>query len=184
MNNPSPEFHGKPQKITTETGEAKGLKQTLEEHGFNVENMKTKCSPICAFKNERCCLARLLSKQDDFWLQKSQIEKMITGRGHLYIFLPKFHCELNPIEMVSSYFFLSLCDSQSLQYWGWCKHQYREEYKETFADAKRVVWGCLDACPVEVIRHFFNQSWRFMSAYWQGLTGKAAEWAIYKQKSH
>jgi hypothetical protein len=23
-----------------------------------------------------------------------------------------------------------------------------------------------------------------MSAYWQGLTGKAAEWAIYKQKSH
>jgi hypothetical protein len=113
-----------------------------------------------------------------------QIEEMITGRGHLCIFLPKFHCELNPIEMVSSYFFLSLCDSQSLQYWGWCKHQYREEYKETFADAKRVMWGCLDACLVEVIRCFFNWSWRFMSAYWQGLTGKAAEWAMHKQKSH
>jgi hypothetical protein len=68
MNNPSSEFHGKLQKMTTETGEAKGLKQTLEEHGFNVENMKTKCSPICAFKNERCCLAQLLSKQDDFQL--------------------------------------------------------------------------------------------------------------------
>ena len=44
MNNPFPEFHGKPQKMTMEAGNAKGLKQTLEEHGFNVKKMKAKCS--------------------------------------------------------------------------------------------------------------------------------------------
>jgi hypothetical protein len=40
--------------------------------------MKAKCSPICAFNSERCCLAWLLSKQDNFWLQKSQVEEKIT----------------------------------------------------------------------------------------------------------
>jgi len=49
-------------------------------------------------------MARLLSKQDDFRSQKSQVEEMITERGHLCIFLPKFHCKLNPIEMVCFYF--------------------------------------------------------------------------------
>ena len=43
---------------------------------------------------------------------------------------------------------------------------------------------CLDECPVEVIRRFFNRSWQFMEAYRKGLTGKAAEWAVRKQKSH
>ena len=42
---------------------------------------------------------------------------------------------------------------------------------------------CLDGCPVNVIRQFFNCSWRFIDAYCQGLTGKAAEWAVTKQKS-
>jgi hypothetical protein len=45
-------------------------------------------------------MARLLSKQDDFQLQKSLLEEKITEHGHLCVFLPKFHCELNPIEMV------------------------------------------------------------------------------------
>jgi len=39
-------------------------------------------------------------------------------------------------------------------------------------------------CPVEVIQHSFNHSWWFMDAYWQGLIGKAANWAIWKQKAH
>jgi hypothetical protein len=101
MNNPYPEFHGKPQKMTTETREAKGLQQTLEERGFNVHGMIAKCSPVCPFENTNCCMARLLSKQDDFLLQESLLEQKIKSRGHLCIFLPKFHCKLNPIKMVS-----------------------------------------------------------------------------------
>jgi hypothetical protein len=37
---------------------------------------------------------------------------------------------------------------------------------------------------VDVIHHFFNHSWRFIDAYQQGLTGRMAEWAVRKQKSH
>jgi hypothetical protein len=50
--------------------------------------------------------------------------------------------------------------------------------------AKKVARECLDACPVDVVRRFFNRSWWFMDAYRAGLTGKAAEWAVRKQKSH
>ena len=57
-------------------------------------------------------------------------------------------------------------------------------HKEHFGDAKVIAWSCLNACPVDVIWHFFNQSWRFMDAYQRGLTGKAAKWAVHQQKSH
>jgi hypothetical protein len=56
--------------------------------------------------------------------------------------------------------------------------------KRNFSDAKKAALEVLDACPVEVIRRFINRSYRFMSAYRLGLTGKAAEWAVRKQKQH
>ena len=52
-------------------------------------------------KFDNCCMARILSKQEDFTNQISMLETVLREAGHLCIFLPKFHCELNPIEMVS-----------------------------------------------------------------------------------
>ncbi|TFK91730.1 hypothetical protein K466DRAFT_482133 [Polyporus arcularius HHB13444] len=168
MSNPDPAFRGKPQSMTTQAGEAKGLQQVLEERGFNVKKLRAKCSPVCPFESSGCCMARLLSQQDDFVNQKSMLELVIEEAGHACIFLPKFHCELNPIEM----------------YWGWSKYRYREVPKKNFEHAKQVAVGILNSCPTDVIRRFINRSWRFMDAYRQGLTGKAAEWAVRKQKSH
>jgi hypothetical protein len=71
-----------------------------------------------------------------------------------------------------------------LQYWGWAKHRYRDVYKERFDAAKKITCESLDMCPKEVVRWFFNCSWQFMDAYRQGLMGKAAEWAVWKQKLH
>ena len=50
----------------------------------------------------RLMLSLILSKQDDFTNQISMLKKLIIEAGYECIFLPKFHCELNPIEMVSS----------------------------------------------------------------------------------
>src|SRR5216684_922407 len=87
--------------------ERTGIQQMLEECGFDVCGMHVKCSPVCPFENSDCCMACLLSKQDDFCQQISLLKQKITSRGHLCIFLPKFHCELNAIEMVYiSYSFL------------------------------------------------------------------------------
>jgi hypothetical protein len=100
---PNAAVRGKPQSMVTETGEPKGLETVLRERGFDTHGKKAKCKPVCPFENSDCCLARILSQQSDFTNQVSMLEELITGAGHLCIFLPKFHCKLNPIEMVCPY---------------------------------------------------------------------------------
>jgi len=56
--------------------------------------------------------------------------------------------------------------------------------KKTFEDAKQAAFQVLNSCLTDVIRRFVNRSWCFMSAYRVGLTGKAATWAVRKQKGH
>jgi len=57
MNNLHPKLYSKAQKMTTEGSKAKGLQQTLEKHGFDMQRMCAKCSPICPFKSESCYMA-------------------------------------------------------------------------------------------------------------------------------
>jgi hypothetical protein len=98
--NPVAALRGQPQTMVTNSGQPKGLKTVLEECGFTVSKLCAKCAPVCPFKSNNCCMARLLSQQDDFVNQLSMLEQLIGDAGHYCIFLPKFHCELNPIEMV------------------------------------------------------------------------------------
>jgi hypothetical protein len=102
--NPSVAQRGMVQKMTTDDGEAKGLQAVLVERGFDVSGLKAKCSPVCPLESTGCCMARLLSQQEDFVNQPSMLETVINEAGHECLFLPKFHCELNPIEMVNDHF--------------------------------------------------------------------------------
>lgn len=113
-----------------------------------------------------CCMRKVLSLQQDFLDEKPLLQLVIEQAGHKCYFLPKFHCELNPIEM----------------YWGWIKirkfsihsitghcltgHKGMRNLADgTFPTAKRLVNELLDACPVNTIRAFFRKSWRYMDAY-------------------
>ncbi|KAI6008479.1 hypothetical protein EDC04DRAFT_2907145 [Pisolithus marmoratus] len=100
--NPTLSKQGCIQKMTTPAGEPNGLQSVLEERGFDVHGLRAKCSPVCQPESTGCCMARLLSQQDDFQNQISMLEKLIMDSGHACIFLPEFHCELNPIEMLFS----------------------------------------------------------------------------------
>jgi hypothetical protein len=100
---PDIEARGKVQKMTMKNGDAKGLHQVLEERGIDTQGLRAKCAPVCPFENERCCMAHILSKHADFANQISLLEELIMKAGHHCIFLPKFHCELNPIEMVCTF---------------------------------------------------------------------------------
>lgn len=98
--------------MMTADGNVKGMHSVLIERGFDVSKMQAKCAPVCPVENESCCMARLLSHQDDFKNQELLLERKIRDAGHECIFLPKFHCELNPIEMVSictKYPYLNSC---------------------------------------------------------------------------
>ena len=132
---PGPSIPGIRQEMITSEGKEKGLKDCLKECGFDVT--KAKCLPVCPFKSQKCYMAQLLSQQEDFQDQPSMLEMAIKAAGHKCLFLPKFHCELNPIEMVRSATSLShLQKLNSTKYWGWCKYRYRETPKANFAAAK------------------------------------------------
>jgi len=87
----------------------KGVKTILQERGYYPKNLlnlkcKVKClNPIAYLmpisNSPLCCLARILLTHKDFFKQKLAIAMLIKGRGHKCIFIPKFHCKLNGIEM-------------------------------------------------------------------------------------
>ena len=43
-------------------------------------------------------LRQELARHPDTKEEKTKIEHFLNGKGYACIFLPKFHCELNPIE--------------------------------------------------------------------------------------
>ena len=67
-------------------GRPKGLKLVLQERGIDVTGMN-------ADK-----LREELAKIEDFKNPKTLVEEKVKSRGHLCMFFPKFHCELNAIE--------------------------------------------------------------------------------------
>ena len=79
-------WEGRVQKLVDDKGVSKGVKQILEEHGVNTERMKADD------------MQTMLSFHTDFQSVKTLVDKYISDKGHRYVFLPKFHCELNPIE--------------------------------------------------------------------------------------
>jgi hypothetical protein len=137
--------------------ETMGREDTLEDNdNVQAEEPEVAESPI----SDWCCCYRVLSLQDDFANEKPMIQHYIESRGHVCMFLPKFHCELNPIEML----------------WGFMKYHesflfviprtgYRRISDGKFPTARRVIPECLDMCDTLTIRRFFRKSWRYMDAY-------------------
>ncbi|KIJ46076.1 hypothetical protein M422DRAFT_165741, partial [Sphaerobolus stellatus SS14] len=83
----------------------KGMQQVLMERGLYHPGLKVQCKKEkdgsggkCDPMSTDCCAKRILNLQLDFQEQKSLVQEVIEEVGHLCIFLPKFHCELNFIE--------------------------------------------------------------------------------------
>ena len=132
----------------------KGLKQVLSEHGFDVLRLRGKCKNSCQDPEaERCCCKRLLSLQPDFKAQKSLIQEVIEDAGHLSIFLPKFHCELNFIEF----------------FWGMVKKYLHENCDFTYDTLKENMPKGLRSVPVATIRRWEHRMIRWMAAYRDGM---------------
>ena len=161
--NPYPEFCGKVQKMTMDKGEQKGLQQTLEERGFSVKGMRTKCSPVCPRENNNCCMARLLSKQYDFHARNAhqwvyffpqvplRAESDWNGKFNSYIVLFKLkfqHLVLGvgqvPIPPSSKEDFRrckASCTRHTRLMPGW----YHPEVHQSFLE---IYYGCLLGSPV------------------------------------
>ena len=93
---------GSVQSMHLPNGQPKGIKLILEERGLWPQSQLKRICDDCKKHSpvsENCCAVCVLSLQPDFLAQKPLIKEIVENWGHKVIFYPKFHCELNFIEM-------------------------------------------------------------------------------------
>ena len=148
---------GRAQVMLNSDGSAKGLKTILAERGINTSRMKADD------------MRTVLSNHDDFVNEKTTVEHYVESRGHICLFLPKFHCELNPIERV----------------WGHSKRYCRAYTNFTLVKLRQTIHPALESVTPDLIRKFFRKARDYERAYNEGLkAGKEVQEAVKKYKSH
>ncbi|THG92559.1 hypothetical protein EW026_g8379 [Hermanssonia centrifuga] len=142
----------------------KGMANILTERGHNVTGLRAECKGFrCNSSAGPCCCRRMLYNEPDFANVKSVLELTCQSQGVRVIFLPKFHCELNPIE----------------QCWGQAKRIYRlKPFSSKEDDLERNTLDALDSVELAQIRKYGRRCLRFMDAYRKGLDGVLAAWVV------
>jgi transposase len=133
-------------------GVAKGLKMVLTERGIDVSN-----------KNQEE-LTEIMAAQADFKEQKCLLQEWIERRGHICLFFPKFHPELNAIEMV----------------WSSWKRMLRKLCDGTYESLRANVHIALRAIGLDEIRAYERHCQRYYKAYREGNDGYEAARIVYK----
>ncbi|KAF9440273.1 hypothetical protein P691DRAFT_793787 [Macrolepiota fuliginosa MF-IS2] len=127
--------------------------------GYDIHGKKASCGDAkfnCLPGAQDCCCHWMLFNEPDFANMKSRLEELAENLGVQVIFLPKFHCELNPIE----------------QCWGFAKRVY--QLSPHFSCKDYLEHNALSALAEYV---FAVKSHWFIDAYPWGLNGRQAAWA-------
>ena len=115
-------WDGKPQKMNFALGVPKGLRIVLTERGIDTRKMTV---------NK---MREVVGSHPDFKNEKSMLERfLVEEKGHIMYYLPKFHCELNPIERV----------------WAQAKRYSRAHCKYSIVSLRRTVYPALDSVSLE-----------------------------------
>lgn len=150
-------------------GRQKGIESILKERNLWPEDkFNLDCPKGCPQGSTNCCARKLLANQPDFLAQKCWLEEVASKKSHQIIFYPKFHCELNFIEMV----------------WGYMKAKLRFLCTFNFQDLCDNVPLLLDNIDPTLIIKFVKHCFRFMQGYRVGLHGPVLDYAMKKYKSH
>ena len=145
----------------------RGIRSTLEERGLWKDGLRkgTVGSPC---ESKSCCAETLLANQPDFPEQECQIMAIVKAAGHLCLFLPKYHCELNIIEF----------------FWGATKHHTRECCDFTLDGLDREIGVGQEKVKVETIRRWYHRMMRWLDAYETGAQHQVQAFSSKKFKSH
>ncbi|QRV83688.1 DDE superfamily endonuclease [Ceratobasidium sp. AG-Ba] len=165
-------YHPSDHPVEKLRGAFKGMATILEERNVpNAQKLKLICTATddnkqgCLPGSTNCCARHTMMNQPDMLAQKLIIQTLAEAEGFLVLYLPKYHCELNPIE----------------QCWGAAKRVYRDSpFSSSEADLKRNMLTALDS----IRPRFAARSQRFVHAYLAGLSGSQAAWAMKKFCGH
>jgi hypothetical protein len=161
-------------------GPPKGMKTVLAERGDNLKDSSGK--PLLATcqlcfsqsglydgkQRGRCCLRRVVSLLPDFVAERPLVEQTLANAGIGCLFLPKFHCELNPIELV----------------WAALKNKIRKRNDCTMPTLRLVLpeeWANIGR---SLVRGCRTRVARYNVAYREGLEGALAKYAVQLFTSH
>ena len=105
--------------------------------------------------------------------EKSRIEHYLEDKGHICVFLPKFHPELNPIERV----------------WSQAKRHTKAYCNYTLPSLPKNIPNAFNNITQDNIKNYFRKVRHYMIAYLEGHTGNSElkdKVRMYKQtiKSH
>ena len=78
----------------------KGLEQVLFEKGLWIPGMSMTGAKKGQAANPKMSMPAVLREQKDFAKVESSLEFLLKRHGGVAFMLPKFRCELNPIELV------------------------------------------------------------------------------------
>ena len=159
-----------------DVGKVKGLRQLLWERGMWKDHAmeggkRVKGTGMTIdgryfdgakwVKDKDMSAKHVLKSCLDIMMEDSELKVSIVQRNHMCDFLPKFHCELNPIEMV----------------WGRSKHFTRERCD---FDYERMLGRIMESykkgnLPVSLIRKYCIHARDYLRAYTEGHPGGDAE---------
>ena len=134
-------------------GWPKGQKQFLMERGLWVPGLKLQCGATAKNHTGSCCSKGIMYQQLDFQQSVSQLEELIRASGHVCLFLPRYHCELAPIERA----------------WAFAKWYCRRYCEYTMEALRVVVPQALAMVVPEKIRQYFNNCFKICALYGSGM---------------
>lgn len=110
-----------------------------------------------------CCCHRLLSVQLDFAAGGQEwLEEVITKAGHKIIFFPKYHCELNYIEMI----------------WAFIKDKIRANCSNSLESMHEMLIELLQSIPLNYVRKVERRCFRFIHGYQLNMSGPMLDYAM------
>ena len=111
---------------------------------------------------------KLLTYPDFKMTAKPLLQERIEARKHKCVFIPCFHCELNPIE------------------WVWCfvKQHTRKYCNGTITKLRHILPEALDKVPQGLIDTFFVKIRYYEMSYRLGYTANNVDEAVKTYKSH
>ena len=127
-------WNGQQQTMTLPDGRSKGAALVLEERGYNTKGMNN------------------LADHDDFKDEKCRVDTFLSNSGHICVFIPKFHCKLNPIERV----------------WSQSKRHTRAYCDYTIGSLRRSIPLGLKSVTKENIANYVRRCRNYMFAYLEG----------------
>ena len=133
-------WNGQPQTMTLPDGRPKGAELVLRERGYDTKGMKLEE------------MRAILADHNDFNNEKCRVNALLSNSGHTCIFIPKFHCELNPIERV----------------WSQSKRYTRAYCDYTITSLRQSIPLGLESVSKENIANYVRRCRNYMFAYLEG----------------